>query len=149
MEITNIAFEVNSESFVSVFEKCLTLEREGRARKIYLLSYFMPLDIEKKIILSKGILNISRINVGEVMAYELLRGAPFISPSDMTYILLEDYLPEDATLYWRGFRSGTDKDFEFINLKRRRDIDFSGRCLEYIKRNPRASLKDVLADIKR
>lgn len=145
---TNIAFEISADNCSYVFEKLSDLNYELYG-KIYLLTYFMPLDIEKKIILSKGILNISRINVGEVMAYELLRGAPFISPSDMTYILLEDYLPEDAILYWRGFRSGTDKDFEFINLKRRRDIDFSGRCLEYIKRNPRASLKDVLADIKR
>ena len=58
-------------------------------------------------------------------------------------------MPEDATLYWRGFRSGTDKDFELINLKRRREMGFSERCLEYIKRNPRASLKEVLADTKR
>lgn len=148
MEITNIAFELTAGNCPYVFEKISSLDG-GRCGKIYLLSYFMPLDIEKKIILSKGILNIRRINVGEVMAYELLRGAPFISPSDMTYILLEDYLPEDATLYWRGFRSGTDKDFEFINLKRRREMGFSERCLEYIKRNPRASLKEVLADTKR
>lgn len=149
MEITNIAFEVNSESFVSVFEKCLTLEREGRARKIYLLSYFMPLAIKKKIILSKGILNISRINVGEVMAYELLRGAPFISPSDMTYILLEDYLSEGEILYSRGREGRGDKKFELINLKHRREIGFSSLCLEYIKDNPGASLKEVLANIRK
>ncbi|WP_428065117.1 hypothetical protein [Candidatus Proelusimicrobium volucris] len=145
---TNIAFEISADNCSYVFDKLSDLNYELYG-KIYLLTYFMPAGIEKTLFPGKDGPSISRINVGEVMAYDLLRENSFLSPSDMTYILLEDYLPEDATLYWRGFRSGTDKDFEFINLKRRRDIDFSGRCLEYIKRNPRASLKDVLADIKR
>ncbi len=149
MERINLAFEASSESWPSVLEECSSLKKELIGRKIYLLCYFMPPDIEKDIIAADSSLDIRRINVGETMAYEFLSGNCLISPSDMTYILLEDYLSEGEILYSRGREGRGDKKFELINLKHRREIGFSSLCLEYIKDNPGASLKEVLANIRK
>ncbi len=144
---TNIAFEISADNCSYVFDKLSDLNYELYG-KIYLLTYFMPAGIEKTLFPGKDGPSISRINVGEVMAYDLLRENSFLSPSDMTYILLEDYLSEDDISYFGFYDAQGRKKYTAIDLCHRREISFSSRCLDYIISNPRTKLKDVLANIK-